>query len=506
MPARTLTGLLALVAAPAIAAPIAFTPDGKALLVLGPGGTLNIYSPPEAEQPTAIRAHRGDAVALAVAPDGRRVVTAGSDGVARVWDPKTWKEVATLRGHDGSINALALSPDGSVAATGGADRTARVWDLATGKERVKIGHEGEVRGVGFAPDGRSVFTGLTVPDDSVRGISGPHRGDRVRRWDAATGKPLDFPDVRGYEFATAARLLAVADEGLSATPAGAGRVSVGGRFKVALLTPRGTERAAITKVGTAVTFSADGLYLCVAEYGGTTGGGRLIGPDSQTRGLAVVDVFDGSDVFSMREGIQTAAFSPDGRRLAVPGEFGRPVRFIDLVPTARNEFAGPTTAWTALADGDGKAAHAAFWALVEHGPKAVALIGERVKPAPAVSADQVGKHISALNSSKFAERETATKALQEAGPAAGPALREALKDPPSEEARGRLDRLLALAEGERPPDADDRRRLRAVAVLERINSPEARELLVKLAGGAPGAWLTTDAAAALERARLRAGR
>jgi hypothetical protein len=43
------------------------------------------------------------------------------------------------------------------------------------------------------------------------------------------------------------------------------------------------------------------------------------------------------------------------------------------------------------------------------------------------------------------------------------------------------------------------RGVRAVEVLERAGTPEARQLLAALAGGAPGALLTREAAASLQR-------
>jgi WD domain, G-beta repeat/WD40-like Beta Propeller Repeat len=485
---------------PARAATFAFTPDGRAIVAVSQSGTLRIHAPPDVEEPTVIRAHKGAIHAVTVSPDGRRVVTVGADGVARVWDRRTWKEVVTLRGHTGDVYAVAVSPDGTLVATGAADRTARLWDAATGKERAKLeGHAGGVLGVCFAADGRSLFTGATEPDDSVRGVTGPHRGVPVRRWDVATGKPADFPAVRGFSLAVSRRGLAIGDEGMASGPMG-----FGGRYSVALVTPAGKERATVPKCGTGVAFSPDGLFLAVSWATTPSLGGHIIGPGSQTRGLAVIDALDGTELFSHAEDTSEAAFSPDGRRLAVFGRGRGPgFQLIDLAPAVGKEFAAdPEAAWKALADGEAKLAHEALWALVRHGPKAVALIGERLKPVVAPSEDELRRHVAGLNSARFADREAAARRLRELGPAAAPALRAAVKAPPSEEARERADQLLALAEGEGPPDPEVRQRARAVGVLERINSPESRAVLARLAGGTPGAWLTDDADSALNRAKL----
>ena len=47
--------------------------------------------------------------------------------------------------------------------------------------------------------------------------------------------------------------------------------------------------------------------------------------------------------------------------------------------------------------------------------------------------------------------------------------------------------------------AEEVRMLRALEILERLGTPEARQLLQMLASGAPGASLTQEAAEALKR-------
>ena len=82
-------------------------------------------------------------------------------------------------------------------------------------------------------------------------------------------------------------------------------------------------------------------------------------------------------------------------------------------------------------------------------------------------------------------------------------LRRALEKPPPLEVRNRLLQVLKHAEAVQTsvPPAALVQRLRALAVLERIGSEEARELLRDLAAGAADARLTQEAAAALRRLR-----
>jgi hypothetical protein len=93
--------------------------------------------------------------------------------------------------------------------------------------------------------------------------------------------------------------------------------------------------------------------------------------------------------------------------------------------------------------------------------------------------------------------------LSKAGAAAVAALRQALKRKPSIEVRRRAEALLTKLEGQLVLTAEQRRQQRAVAVLEILGTPEARRLLERLAGGAPGAWLTYQAQEGRQRLEER---
>ena len=118
---------------------------------------------------------------------------------------------------------------------------------------------------------------------------------------------------------------------------------------------------------------------------------------------------------------------------------------------------------------------------------------ERAKP------ERIQQLITDLNSTKYAAREAATRELARLGVEAEPALRRALRDNLSVEAKRRVE---ALLEGPAPrsvPAGELLRRLRAIHVLEQIGSPEAARILQELAGGAPSARETLDARTADER-------
>jgi hypothetical protein len=75
---------------------------------------------------------------------------------------------------------------------------------------------------------------------------------------------------------------------------------------------------------------------------------------------------------------------------------------------------------------------------------------------------------------------------------------EPLAANPSLEVRRRLESILINIDRALPA-AEVLRRLRAIQMLEQIGSPEARRVLIMMAGGAPAAWETQEAQASLQR-------
>ena len=156
--------------------------------------------------------------------------------------------------------------------------------------------------------------------------------------------------------------------------------------------------------------------------------------------------------------------------------------------------------WSDLAGNDGVKVHRAVWALAGDSARSVPLLGERVRPVVAVDPKVTDRLLADLGSSRFAVREKAARELEDLGEAAHPALRTVLAGSPALEVRRRVERLL-----ERPP-APPPAASRAVEVLEHAGTPEARELLQRLARGLPDAGLTREARASLARLTKRSPR
>jgi HEAT repeat protein len=154
--------------------------------------------------------------------------------------------------------------------------------------------------------------------------------------------------------------------------------------------------------------------------------------------------------------------------------------------------------WATLT-GEPAKAYRAIWALSE-AEGAAAFLRRKLAPVKPVTEDHVKKLIADLDSETFAVRDSATKVLAELGEAAAPAMCKTLANKPPLETRKRLEELIQRIET-KTLTTEELRTWRALDALERIGTPEARQVLKTLADGAPGARLTEAAKATLKRSR-----
>ena len=159
-------------------------------------------------------------------------------------------------------------------------------------------------------------------------------------------------------------------------------------------------------------------------------------------------------------------------------------------------------AWTDLASTVGLTAYRAAWWL-QTAPRGSPRLQAQMRP---VSEDdsvrRIRRLIDGLDDEDFTVREKATQDLAALGAATVPALREAMAVSTSLEVRRRVTIILKQLSAQ-GMGADDLRNQRALEVLERIATAEARDLLRRLATGAPEARLTQEAKASLQRLVVR---
>jgi hypothetical protein len=159
---------------------------------------------------------------------------------------------------------------------------------------------------------------------------------------------------------------------------------------------------------------------------------------------------------------------------------------------------GLSQAWETLANRDAAASYEAVWHMAATGNSAVHFLRKQLKPVAPFLEKAIAKLLDDLDSGTFKVREAAMAELRKLGPSVEVELRRAALKPSSLEAGRRLQTL--LAELDEPMVATAAlRQLRAVEVLERLATPEARQWLKELAGGVPEARLTREAQQILGR-------
>ncbi|MHB1425170.1 MAG: sigma-70 family RNA polymerase sigma factor [Gemmataceae bacterium] len=383
---------------------------------------------------------------FALSPDGTTMAVAFEDAHNTVflWDPEKEEKPRTLSGHPAPCLDLLFSHDGKRLVAGTASETVWIWDVAASRTVHKLATHCVYGQVLLTADDRVLLTGSG--DDAT-----------VHAWDMETGKEL-------------ARLM---DASLKATSAAQGGNSVP---------------------------TIDGLALSADE--------RFLAIVSSWQNRSAVSVWETASWKLIRAFAPTQpqndahsmVFSRDGRSLFVAnsdstilewdvaGRFGKKSEMLN-----RDRL---NVLWRTLAETPDKA-YAAVWELLDHPAESVPFLIGKLSPVQPIEERRVRQLLDKLDAESFAEREEASRQLLARGEQTLPLLRQTLKERLTLETKKRIEGLIeSLSRG---PTPEQLRLLRALAVLEWSDRPEAKEHLRRLADGAPSATLTRSAKAAWQR-------
>jgi RNA polymerase sigma factor (sigma-70 family) len=502
---------------------LAFTPDGKTFVASADASHLRFWDVATGKERHEQPGNFGHSLlATSASPDGRLLAAADwPDRAVHVWDTSNGRLIRrlSLAGEGRYTRDLAFSPDGTTLSAGLYYGEFHAWEAATGKELRAVEltksnrQDRSFYSARLSPDGR---TATTIDQDT------DNKSTRLTVWDLPGKRPKrEWTFAGGYygrlwsPDGDTLVLSTTSDLSIIDIETGEQRARLAGTLRdssPAVLSPDGrlvaarldTEKGKPAPIG--VFEVATGKPVARVAVGW---GHYAIAADNRTfitadnTHLRSWDLATGKETASrtLPQGV-TGLVALAGRRAFTPMADGTGLVW-DLPKT--NDRAAATTTkevagwWTDLRSDDSAKAYAAIWRMNDvPADVVVAFLRTYLRPEAAPDPAKLRQLVADLNSDTFRVREKAEKELQELGHAAVPALRKELDEKPGPEMRQRIEQLLS-----RKPDPGSRpealRRLRAMQVVERAATKEARALLTELAEGLPLAPETKEARAALGR-------
>lgn len=270
---------------------VALSHDTSRLLAGFDDGSASVWDTRTGVEALSLSGNQGKVWAAAISRDGSRLATGGSNGTVDVWDAGTGGLLWTGTAHRDCVVAVAFSPDGTQLASAGADGTAQLWNSATGQNmHTFTGRAGPLTRIAFNPDGMRLATASQAS------------GDPIRIWDVQTGDVVNV--LTGHDDAI---------------------------WSVAF-SPDGTRLVSASRDGTARIWDVSRGASTLTLFGHRTLVGARFSPDGQRVATGdrdgLVQLWDaetGREVLELTgaavgEGIDSLAFSSDGRYLAVRGD------------------------------------------------------------------------------------------------------------------------------------------------------------------------------------------
>jgi WD40 repeat protein len=151
----------------ATVAAMAWSPDGKMLLTADVQGRLILWDVARRKEAVAVERPGRSIRQLAFSADGRWVVsvekgTKDNDPQVALWKAAdlTWAGGLSLRKRQ-EVSQIAISPDGNTIATANADETVSLWDRGRATERHVLPNVDPVSALAFSPSGEELIAGTS---------------------------------------------------------------------------------------------------------------------------------------------------------------------------------------------------------------------------------------------------------------------------------------------------------------------------------------------------------
>jgi WD40 repeat protein len=519
---------------------VRFSPKGETLASGDLSGNIRLWDPTTGKERPLPIGDRYSLQTVAVSPAGKTAATLGEARVIRVWEAATGKHLCQLTAENSSWSScpsLLFLPDGHTLVEARDNKNLTFWDTRTGKQVRKIHHKaGEIVSFTTSPDGKRIAVWSWKKDSAIALL------------EVSTGKALrevEVPHDSRWRNAKIVARIGVAPE---ANILAASRGRTIQLWKLHTGDKLRSFRASEDEVA-ALAFSPDGKLLASGEKEEWYSGSHSTRWDWTVR---VWDASTGKAVLSIAQKRQcnSITFSPDGRLLAAASKYGsiriwevmtgqqllqlsdtwshaNSLAFLpdrghlasamsdgtaliwELKPSGWAKPKGPLGAkelaalWADLGGTDAEKAFRAVCTLAAAPTEAVPFLAQRLHAIPRLKEEVIAGLIADLGHESFPRREAAHKLLLRVRIQAETALRKALAQTKSLEVRNRIKSIVRSLEGWLIKNPETLRNLRSVWALERSGTKEARQLLQKLAEGAPEARLTQAAQQALNHLARR---
>jgi WD40 repeat protein len=534
---------------------LSISPNGKTLLLTGIDNAVHLIDVAAGKEIVSNAGSPEPLVSVAYSADGKHVLTRSGSSLLCKWDATKGSEMEKIQ-----LAAVvpAITPDGRLVARWNAPKKDQVEISETGSGLVvgtisvkptdrssieavlaqpklflanskllavrwpaeqkielfevssgKLLRTLKLPGAKDFPNKTSIFMGRDVMYFSPDGVlvAAPASANTMAFWNIATGErvgDLLMPNANWIQSAAFS-----ADGRCFALDLHDGTVAL---YELATLKPRRTMGKALAADDDAPTHVSP---LDVRRASSAQAGSRVvISPDTNVLAHAgtdkivhVWDIASGAAIAAFKghnAEINALAFAPGGKALASASDDGTALIW-DLSKLVRPAAAAKAMTldelegcWQALAADDTDKAFTSMCRLIAAPADSIPYIKEHLKPREAVDLKRIRELVGQLGDDQFKVRDKANSELAKIGDQIVPVIDQALQADVPLEIKHRLEILRGkftglLLQGERL------RAVRAVEVLERIGSIEARQVLTTLAQGAPSELLTRSAQAALKR-------